>query len=124
MDAVMELFDKIVDPDLLIRRVNITANRVVAECDLTQEAALEQLDLFTDFDAEQKQKEEENAALEREKRRQQAVISIRKKYGKNAILKGMNFEDGATTIDQNNQIGGHKEDKRGKEFGTDCGTES
>ena len=108
MDAVMELFDEIVDPNLLIRRVNLTANRITAESDLPCEGVLEQLDLFTDFEAEQKRIQEENAAIEREKRRQQAVLSIRKKYGKNAILKGMNFQDGATTIDRNNQIGGHK----------------
>lgn len=55
-----------------------------------------------------KKHEEEAAALEREKRRQQAVLTIRKKFGKNAILKGMNLEEGATTMDRNNQIGGHK----------------
>ena len=66
------------------------------------------MDLFTDHEAEQRKKEAEDAALAREKRRQQAILEIRKKYGKNAILKGMNFEDGATTIDRNNQIGGHK----------------
>ena len=68
----------------------------------------EQLDLFTDYEAEEKRREEENAQLQREKRRQQAVLDIRKKYGKNAILKGMNFEEGATTKDRNKQIGGHK----------------
>ena len=67
-----------------------------------------QLDLFTDWEAEARRKEEEKALLQREKRRQQAVLEIRKKYGKNAILKGMNFEEGATTKDRNKQIGGHK----------------
>ena len=69
---------------------------------------MQQLDFFTDPDAQQKRQEEEEAALEREKRRQQAVLAIRKKYGKNAILKGMNYQEGATTRDRNNQIGGHK----------------
>ena len=108
MDAVTELFDRIVDPNLLVRRVNIAANHVVPESDVPTETVMEQLDLFTDYEAEEKKREEENAALEREKRRQQAVLTIRKKFGKNAILKGMNLEEGATTMDRNNQIGGHK----------------
>lgn len=107
-DAVMELFDRIVNPDLLVRRVNLVANRVIPERDAPKDDGILQMDLFTDYEAEQKKKEEENAALEREKRRQQAVLSIRRKYGKNAILKGMNFEEGATTKDRNSQIGGHK----------------
>lgn len=107
-DAVMELFDRIVNPDLLVRRVNLVANRVIPERDAPKDDGVLQMDLFTDYEAEQKKKEEEDAALEREKRRQQAVLSIRRKYGKNAILKGMNFEEGATTKDRNSQIGGHK----------------
>lgn len=107
-DAVMELFDSIVNPDLLVRRLNLAANRVTAERDVLQEQGPRQLDLFMDYEAEEKRKEEEDAALEREKRKQQAVLCIRKKYGKNAILKGMNFEEGATAIDRNGQIGGHK----------------
>ena len=104
----MELFDRIVNPDLLVRRVNLVANRVIPERDAPKDDGVLQMDLFTDYEAEQKKKEEEDAALEREKRRQQAVLSIRRKYGKNAILKGMNFEEGATTKDRNSQIGGHK----------------
>lgn len=107
-EAVMELFDRIVDPNLLVRRVNLTAAHVAAECALPAEDGMGQLTLFSDMEAERKKREEETAALEREKRRQQAVLSIRKKYGKNAILKGMNFQEGATTRDRNKQIGGHK----------------
>ena len=107
-EAVMDLFDRIVNPDLLVRRVNLVANRVVLERDIPRETPVYQLDLFTDYDAEEKRREEENAQLQREKRRQRAVLDIRKKYGKNAILKGMNFEEGATTKDRNKQIGGHK----------------
>ena len=70
----------------------------------SQGQAFEQLDLFSDL----QQQEEENAALEREKRRQQALLHIKKKYGKNAIVKGMNLEEGATAMDRNRQIGGHK----------------
>ena len=108
MDAVMELFDRIVNPNLLIRRVTLAANRVVEESAVPAEATYEQLDLFTDYDAREQALEAENAALEREKKMQQAVLSIKKKYGKNAILKGMNLQEGATTVDRNNQIGGHR----------------
>ncbi len=102
--AVMELFDRIVDENLLVRRVNLTANNVVGEATVEQVGSPEQLDLFTDYEAE-KQAE---AKLEREKRMQKATLAIRQKYGKNAILKGTNLEEGATTIDRNRQIGGHK----------------
>ena len=108
IDAVMELYDRIVDPDLLVRRVNLSANKVVPESCIRENAAFEQLDLFTDYGALERQQKEEEAELEREKRMQQAVLSIKKKFGKNAILKGMNLQEGATAIDRNNQIGGHK----------------
>ena len=68
----------------------------------------EQLDLFTNYAAERTQREEEQAALAKERKRQETVIAIQKKYGKNSMLKGMNFEDGATTKERNHQIGGHK----------------
>ena len=108
MDAVMALYDRIVDPDLLVRRINLTANHVVDESSVSKESSEEQLDLFTDYAAEQRKRAEENAALERERRRQKTILSIKKKYGKNAILKGMDLEEGATTLDRNKQIGGHR----------------
>jgi len=108
MDAVMELFDRIADKNLLVRRVNITANHVVDENSIVKTPSFEQLDMFTDYDAVQKKTAEEEAALAREKKIQVAVIEIKKKYGKNAVLKGMNLEDGATTASRNRQIGGHK----------------
>lgn len=108
MDAVMELYDRIVNPSLLTRRINLTANKVIEESLVVEENSFEQLTLFKDYAAEEKRKEEEAAVLDKEKRMQQAVLSIKKKYGKNAILKGMNLQEGATTIDRNNQIGGHK----------------
>lgn len=108
MDAVMGLYDKIVNPKLLVRRVNLTANHVIDEKEIVKEESFEQLNLFTDYTLEEKKREEEKILQEREKRMQQAVLSIKKKYGKNAILKGMNFEEGATTRDRNAQIGGHK----------------
>lgn len=103
-DAVMELFDRIVDGNLLVRRINLVANHVLPEASVQQELAFDQLDLFSDLAA----KEAEEARLAREKRCQQALLTIRKKYGKNAILKGMNYEEGATTRERNAQIGGHK----------------
>ena len=106
--AVMELYDRIVNPDMLIRRVNMAANHVVDENTVTKKAEFEQLDLFTDYDALQRQREAEEKARKSEKNMQQAIIDIKKKFGKNAIMKGMNLEEGATTIERNNQIGGHK----------------
>lgn len=108
MDAVTDLFERIVDKNLLIRRVNITANHVVDEATVQKTSNFEQLDLFTDYAAAQAKKEDEEAELAREKKMQQAMLEIKKKYGKNAILKGMNLEEGATTVDRNRQIGGHK----------------
>ena len=106
--AILELFDRIVDKNLLIRRMNLTANRVVAESDIPQEPAMEQLDLFTDFEAAQKKKEAEEAELAREKKLQETMLSIKSKFGKNAILKGTNLVDGATAAERNGKIGGHK----------------
>ena len=108
-EAVMELFDRIADPNLLVRRINVVAARLVREADAVyEEPDFAQLDMFTDVEAEQKRKEAEAETLRREKRRQQAVLTIKKKFGKNAIVKGMNLEEGATAMDRNGQIGGHK----------------
>jgi len=108
MYAITELFDRIVDKNLLIRRVNIAANHVVDEAAIEEKYNFEQLDIFTDYEAVHEKKEEEEAKLAREKRMQKAMLQIKKKYGKNAVLKGMNLEEGATTLDRNKQIGGHK----------------
>lgn len=108
LEAVSALFDRIVDKNLLARRINITANHIIAESDAPKEEPIEQLDLFTDYAAIQAQKAAEAAELERERNRQLAILKITKKYGKNAILKGMNLEEGATTKERNQQIGGHK----------------
>ncbi len=107
-NAIMELYDRIVDKRLLVRRIGITANRVVEESSVKTRFAFEQLDLFTDYAAEQAKQAAENAELEREKRVQKTVLKLKKKFGRNAILKGMDLEEGATTKDRNNQIGGHK----------------
>lgn len=108
MDAVLDLYDKIIDKNLLVRRVYVTANHVAEETAAEETQTFEQLDLFTDYSALEKKKEEEEAKLKREKQMQQAMLAIQKKYGKNAILKGMNLEEGAMARERNDQIGGHK----------------
>ncbi len=105
MDAVMELFDRIINDKLLVRRINITANNVVNEQEADKELNYEQVDLFTDYNELSKKIEKEHA----EKEIQKAMLNIKRKYGKNAIIKGMNLEEGGTTIQRNKQIGGHKE---------------
>lgn len=107
-NAVMELYDKIVNKKLLIRRINIVANKLVDEHSVKNANKYEQLDLFTDYEILKKQREKENAESEREKRMQNTILDIKKKFGKNAILKGINLQEGATAKDRNNQIGGHK----------------
>ena len=102
-DAFVGLFERIADPILLVRRLNLTVNRVITESRAAAEAPCVQLDLFADPKAQ----EQQQARLDREKRRQKAVLHIKHKFGKNAILKGMNLEEGATTVDRNGQVGGH-----------------
>ena len=108
MDAVMELYNRIVDKNLLIRRITITANKLIDERFAKQPDAYEQMDLFTDYKELERTRKKEDEALEREKNIQKAMLDIKKKYGKNAILKGMNLLEGATAKDRNEQIGGHK----------------
>ena len=107
-DAVMELYDRIVDPRLLIRRLNLAAGDVIDECKATAQGAAEQLDMFTDYEALERQRRAEDEQLARERQGQQAILEIKKKFGKNAILKGTSLMDGATAKDRNRQIGGHK----------------
>ena len=99
VEAMMELFDRVADRALLVRRLNVTACHVIPESEVPPEEG--QLSLFDEG-------QEDTEALEREKRRQRAILTIQKKYGKNALLKGMNLEEGATARDRNGQIGGHK----------------
>ena len=106
--AVTELYDRIVDRNLLIRRLTISANRLLDEISAREKEAPEQLDLFTDYAAQQKQAEEKAAAHAKERKLQEAMLGVKKRYGKNAILKGMNLEEGATAKDQNDKIGGHQ----------------
>ena len=102
LDAVTALYDRITDPGLLVRRLTIAACNLRSDKSTAPEETAEQLDLFSP-------KEPENTSDPlREHRRQQAVLEIKHKYGKNAIIKGMNLEEGATAMDRNRQIGGHK----------------
>lgn len=106
--AAVELYDRIVDEALLIRRITISATKLVDERTASSVKQYEQMDLFTDYTALEEQRAEEDTALEHEKRMQTALLMLKKKYGKNAVLKGMNLEKGATAKDRNGQIGGHK----------------
>ena len=86
----------------------MAATHVIPETDIRNEVHYEQMELFTDYNAVQKQQEKESEELKREKKLQHAMLEIKKKYGKNAILKGMNLQEGATARERNNQIGGHR----------------
>lgn len=108
LEAVLGLYDQIVQKKFLIRRISIGANRVVDESTVEKEPVFEQLDLFTDYAALKKEQEEKEARLGRERRLQEAMLDIKKKYGKNAVLKGLSLMEGATAMERNRQIGGHK----------------
>lgn len=107
-DAVMELYDRIIDPSLMVRHVTICACRVIPESEIVPKDSYEQLDLFTDYDSAAKERENEDEKLAKERSLQLATLDIKNKYGKNAILKGTNFLEGAMTIERNKQVGGHK----------------
>lgn len=119
--GVMELYRRIVDPNLLVRRIYVTANNVMQEKDAKEKEKFKQLSLFDINIGDDKEKENEDAEQDAEgtenaekidradeKKLQDAMLAIQKKYGKNAILKGFNLKEGATTIERNGQIGGHK----------------
>ena len=106
-EAVTALYDRIADPHLLVRRLNITANHVLPERDAPKPPPM-QLDLFTDYAVQAEQQAQEEQAQARERNMQRAMVQLKKKYGKNAVFKGMNLEEGATALERNRQIGGHK----------------
>ena len=108
IDAASGLFERITDKKLLIRRLYLTANRVKGEGSVPEDTGGEQLDIFTDYTKEEEKRKAEALELARERKKQEAMLDIKRKYGKNAILKGMNLEEGATAQDRNQQIGGHK----------------
>ena len=105
MEAIEKLYEKIINKDLLVRRINVVANNVINENEIEKNNNYEQINLFVDYKKEQMKK------IERKKENslQHAIIDIKRKYGKNSILKGMNLEKDGTTIERNFQIGGHKE---------------
>lgn len=108
MEGMLALYDRIVDPKLLVRRLNIVANHVVPEDEVKPQDDYCQMDLFTDYEALEKQKEQEQKAREKERALQEAQLAIRSRFGANAILRGMNLEEGATARERHEQIGGHK----------------
>ena len=109
-EGLLEIFDRVVDPRLLIRRINISTNELVYESEwkVSEQSQLSEYDLFTDIEEEDSKKKTADELLSKERRMQEAILQIKKKYGKNALLKGHDFEDGATSIERNSQIGGHK----------------
>lgn len=108
VQAALALYDRIVDTGLLVRRIYLTAAHVVEEGAVALPPEELQMDLFTDQKAEQEKREVKESARRREKRMQEALLDIKRRYGKNAVLKGMNFLEGATARDQNQRIGGHQ----------------
>ena len=108
VEAFTSLFDRIMDPSLLTRRMYLSASHVKDEREAGKEEAYCQLSLFDDFGLEEETSREETEKRERERRMQEAMLTIRQKFGKNAIVKGMNLQEGATGMDRNRQIGGHR----------------
>jgi DNA polymerase V len=108
-EGAMEIFKRTVNEDLLVRRIYIVADNIVPESEIKETGRTEeQLSLFVNYEERDKKRAEEEEALRKEKALQEATLSIKKRFGKNAILKGINFEEGATGKDRNSQIGGHK----------------
>ena len=103
---VTALYDRIVDAELLVRRMNVTANHLIPEHEVQEEVV--QYSLFDDVQAQEQRQKQEKIFLEKEHQLQKTMLRIKERYGKNAILKGMNFREGATTIERNSQVGGHR----------------
>ena len=108
IDAVMALYDEIVNPVLLVRRITIGANRIADEQAARNKPVVEQLDFFTDYDRQEEERRESSEALKKERSIQEALVDLRKRFGKNTVLKGMSLQEGATARQRNEQIGGHK----------------
>lgn len=105
--AILGIYDDNVDRKLLVRRLTVVVGSLVAR-DSVKQAKEVQLDLFADHEAEERRQKERKAKAERENRMQKAALTIQKRFGKNAILRGTDFEEGATLRDRNSQVGGHK----------------
>ena len=108
MAAAMRIYQRTVHPALLIRRITLVVNHVVREADLQEENGYEQLNLFTDYAALQSERKTEEEKRGKERQLQEAMLSIRNRYGKDAVLKGLNLQEGATGRERSRQIGGHK----------------
>lgn len=110
-ETTIALYRRIVNPNLLVRRLTLTAGRVISEeeaISLSKKNRAQQLDLFTDYEALERERRQEQEALDKERRLMETTLRLKKRFGKNSLLKGMNFNDGATQRERNNQIGGHK----------------
>ena len=128
-EAMMELYDSIADPRLLVRRIYLCAEEAVPEEETGGECeSYGQLDLFTDYEKLEKEKREREERLGKERRAQEAILSLKRRFGKNAVLRGMNLEEGGTAIERNAEIGGHRsgeeEMKQRPELGTLVGKDS
>ena len=109
MEAIEELYDRIINKNLLVRRVTVVANNVISESEIKNKSKQEQMSLFIDYKKQEEESKKELKKRKDENNLQHAIIDIKKKFGKNAIIKGMNLEKDGTTIERNAQIGGHKE---------------
>ena len=107
-EKVTELYDRIINKDLLVRRITLSLNHLVDETKINHHNYAIQLDLFSDYEETKNQQEKEKARLKKERKEQEALLKLRKKYGKNVVLRGLNYAEGATQKDRNSQIGGHK----------------
>ena len=108
IEKVAELYDRIVNPDLLIRRLTLSINHLIDEKKIDKQKYVIQPDLFSDHEELKRKQESEERELAKERRRQESMLHLRKKFGKNVVLRGLNYADGATQKDRNQQIGGHK----------------
>ena len=109
VNEFVKLYDKIINQNLLVRKITVAVNNLKDEKESSNQKVYEQFDLFTDLEEEDVNLKNEIADLEKENKIQHVLIDIKRKYGKNAILKGTSLEEGATARDRNKQIGGHRE---------------
>ena len=107
-ECMMQLYDRIIDPDLMVRRINICACNLIYENNIPEDDAPVQLELFVDYEEVERQKAEKKRKEERERALQRATLQLQGRFGKNAVLRGMNLMEGGTTIERNGQIGGHR----------------
>ena len=109
MENTTKLFERIINKNLLAKRINLTASNVINEIDAKNQKQIKQFDLFTDYNNFEEDKEKEKSEEQEENKLQHVLLDIKNKYGKNAILKALNLSEGSTTMDRNKQIGGHHE---------------